>query len=254
MPKAKNGDSTSRRGLLRLTAFCSVAAVFPLGAPAAAPQSGLIEVCADYVRLEKARIALFERIEDENERASMVEPFDAQQEPLFERIINLRAVTAEEHVARATAFATMCDGEVFDGLESGCWDRMFAAAMVRDLAPPAASKVVPPLAVESQDTELLRLCAEAGRLDRLSAGEGDLDAANAAFNGWFDVVDQIVTIRARTADGIRAKALVIRGLMAPMQPRWAEGDDHDQTAHDPLVWSLITDMMGIHVTPVAGVS
>lgn len=39
--------------------------------------------------------------------------------------------------------------------------------------------------------------------------------------------------------------------MAPMQPRWAAGDDEDQSVHDPLVWSLIADLVGTIVAPRA---
>lgn len=151
--------------MLRLGAIFPVAAVFPLAAPVASPQSGLIEACAEFVRLETARITLIETIEDENERAPSLEALEVQQEPVFERIIGLRAVTAEDHAARAAAFATMCDGEVFEGIASGCWDRMFAAALVRDMVPRAARRIAAPAPADSHDAELLGLCALAMRLD-----------------------------------------------------------------------------------------
>jgi len=94
------------------------------------------------------------------------------------------------------------------------------------------------------DAELLDVCAEAMRLDYLAETAADFDAFDALMFGWDAAVDRITKIPALTRAGIQAKSAIVRHLMAPMQPRWAEGDTHDQTVHDPIVWSLVNDLAG----------
>ena len=136
MPKANNGDSTSRRGLLRLTAALSMAAAMPA---VATEESPLISACAEFIRIETARCTLFDTIDDEGVRDPLLDELAEEQEPYFEMIMTMLASSPAEHRARAEAFAAMCNGEVFEDAESGCWNHRFAAALVRDLVATGAA-------------------------------------------------------------------------------------------------------------------
>jgi hypothetical protein len=211
----------------------------PLAADGRTPAaSQLREACAEYVRLENKRVALFDHVPDDDARAPLHAALSAQQEPFFERIIALRAVSAEDHRARAEAAAAMCDGEIFDHLGEGCWDRMIVAALVRDMVQDRAEPVAPVGVASDRDAGILRDYAEAMRLRGLWEISDEFDDA------WFAVADKVASTPAMTNAGRLAKAVMIRDLMEPMQDRWASGDTHDRTSHDPLVWSLVNDLLG----------
>lgn len=112
-----------------------------------------------------------------------------------------------------------------------------AMSLVRDLA----GEVAP-----GPDDELIRLCTEAMRQDGIWE-TSDREAGDRAGGLWFELTGVIAATPARTVEGMRAKAGIIYRLMEPMQPRWAAGDNEDQTIHDPLVWSLVNDLAMVPV-------
>lgn len=125
MPKATNAHTLNRRAALGL----SVSAVLAGGTP---PERGLAAACGEFRRLEQERNSITWPTNDE-EWAAVHAEYDARQKPVLDRIVAMRAVTLEDHRARAEALLSMFDGAALDGLKSTCWDDKLAAAMLRDL-------------------------------------------------------------------------------------------------------------------------
>ena len=104
------------------------------GGQIACPDAELIAVCAEFDRLELAALATFQghepgSPEDEAAEAER-DRLSAAQEPLVERMCELRAVTREGHVARARSLA-LWDAELMK-LQHDIAGQ-FTQAIVRDL-------------------------------------------------------------------------------------------------------------------------
>ena len=118
------------------------------------------------------------------------------------------------------------------------------------------ASTVPP---DHSDAALLALCAEFWRLDE------EVDASNESFNGITDVkesnrlfdsyngglwrehsaqIDRIVSTKAHTVDGIRAKAAVAHQVLhqnSEFSNPWEGGNEEER-----LALSLINDILGGH--------
>ncbi len=127
----------NRRNLLTAAAASVMlpGAVNANGKTLLAPDAELMAVCADYLRIQRAFEAYFDTlpgdIENDDPAWSMLEPVPA----LVERIVSLRAITPEGHLARGRCLVTHylpgypgCQ----DDPEGATEDR-FKAAILRDL-------------------------------------------------------------------------------------------------------------------------
>jgi hypothetical protein len=221
---------------------------WPALTASAAPVCEILTLCAAFDDLQRRKAGLFQTIPDDREREPRIEAIEDEQEPLLYRLADLRATTAGQHAARAQTLSFYLGvDQLREDAESDLWPNRLTAAILRDLSMAAATAAQPERpgpSAPDPDSELLRQCATAVRLEYLS-GADDQEAADRATRAWFVVADAIAARPARTAGGMRAKAAIIRRLMEPMQSRWAEGDTFDRTWHDPLVWSLVNDLAAV---------
>ncbi len=112
---------------------------------------------------------------------------------------------------------------------------------------------VPPIgaAAEHPDTELLAACRSFSRLygeiQRIDADGDDTPESecNGIVDAWWDGLNAIIDMPARTPEGIQAKAgatrIALEYLATPMLDQTV---DVDGRGHERLAWSLVNDMLG----------
>ncbi len=128
---------STRRGVLGGAAALTVAPA-ALATPADLhPDAELIAVCAEFDAIERHINSHYaggsRKIEDDEERDVAIAPFQEAQEPLLERIIELRASTPDGFIARARTLA-LWDTEAIRhiGPENYLNERMLVA-LLRDM-------------------------------------------------------------------------------------------------------------------------
>ncbi len=106
MPKATNTPTTSRRGLLYgsvAAALATAATALPAPAATAQPDAELIALCDEFNVLERAYVASFDLIADDDTRTLANGPLHEAQEELVERMATLTATTIDGFAALAGA-------------------------------------------------------------------------------------------------------------------------------------------------------
>ena len=140
MPRATNTPTTSRRGLLAGSGVGAILAGIGV-APAAAqpvqrhPDADLIAACNDFLRLQRAFEAHYATLSGDMEENDPAWDILDPMADLEEKIVRLRAVTAEGHLARAqcVAFSYLPHHRVCQDDPEAAREDRFQAACMRDL-------------------------------------------------------------------------------------------------------------------------
>jgi len=106
-------------------------------------------------------------------------------------------------------------------------------------------------AAERPDAELLAACRSFNRLygeiQRIDADGNDTPESecNGIVDAWWNGLNAIIDMPARTPEGIQAKAgatrIALEYLATPMLDETVEADGR---GHERLAWSLVNDMLG----------
>ena len=140
-------SASRRRELLGAVGLGGLAAVAAAGLarpdqpaiPAqASPDAELITLCGCFNDLERQIIATFGSLGDEDAEDVLREPLQEAQQPLFARIMDLRATTIAGHQARADMLRLWHDQVEADGRPDGYWAGRMTWALVRDVLGEAA--------------------------------------------------------------------------------------------------------------------
>jgi hypothetical protein len=216
--------------------------------PPATPDD-LLSVCAAFTSLQDEKRALFDTIPDDRKRERKIVRIETRQEPLVERLTELRATSMQEHAARARSVAHYIGEDQLreDADTSACWHTRLTAAVLRDLAAEPAPA--------GDDTELLALCrqfdADTQALRRYDAralatpwtDQGALDLISAR---WHEAMYRITALPARTMAGVRAKGAVFGHALTqcvaiePDESGNEQGEDYEH-----LGMSLVRDLAAV---------
>ncbi len=191
------------RWLMRDTGLLGGVATEPLPR---SPDAELLETCSAFDALERAYIAAGGdyapgSLEEDMAEAERARLSDAQ-DPLVDRICDLRAVTNEGQVARARSLA-LWDAELMKPQKDvGGW---FVQAIVRDLLAASSS----PPSTPDPDAALIAVCERGLQLNAGRNALRDQAALNAWRAGhsaeWQDILGDICGTRATTPAGRFAK-------------------------------------------------
>ena len=220
--------------------------------PTILPDGDLIASCSEFLRIQREfdtySNTFPDGVEADDPGLAMLDPVPA----LVERIVGLRAITAEGHLARARCIA-------FPYLPQfrGCRDDpkmapedRFKAAERRDLVAMERGAVTP-VALPHPDAELLDACAAFDALERAyiatsgewSAGSPEALASDAerrqivAAQG--PLVERICELRAVTRDGLvaRARSLALWEGDDPL------GDIDGSQVNERLLGAVLRDLL-----------
>lgn len=97
------------------------------------PDAELLAALAEFIAVEERRAPLYDREPGDETKERAMAALDDRQQPLFDRLLELRAMTPEGIRARAETLARYEPGIVARGLEGGDWVECMVAAIVRDL-------------------------------------------------------------------------------------------------------------------------
>ncbi len=129
--------------------------------------------------------------------------------------------------------------------------RGFVAAAAAICVLPAAAAIATPSKAADNDTELLAACRSFSRLygeiQRIDADRDDTPESecNGIVDAWWNGLNAIIDMPARTPEGIQAKAGATRiALEYLATPMLDETVDVDGRGHERLAWSLVNDMLG----------
>jgi hypothetical protein len=126
-----------------LADFLGGAVSLPVAPPAAAsPDAELIGLCAECDALQARIDGLYapradylsraQEIAQEKARDIAMQPFADAQDPILERICDLRATTPQGHAARARTLLAWDKDPIWT--DDGCWNSQLIGAIVRDAA------------------------------------------------------------------------------------------------------------------------
>ena len=133
-------SESTRRSLLAAVSAVTIGSGITAGAAASvadfvpsSPDADLLAACADYLRIQRAfdAIVVAGDVENDDPRLSMLDPLPA----LVERIVKLKATTAEGHVARARCMTChyLAHHPIAQDDPDGAAEDRFQAALYRDL-------------------------------------------------------------------------------------------------------------------------
>lgn len=140
MPEATNTHTTNptRRAALRFGGIAAFAGAIGLPAMAVAtePDAELLALCEQFDALDRKILAIWDgamRLEDEDEANAAKEQIMEQQEPILERILELRATTVAGFAARARTLALWAPDTMDGGGAKCAWNERMTHALLRDL-------------------------------------------------------------------------------------------------------------------------
>ena len=215
----------TRRGLLGGAAVLAAAPVASASVPTQAhPDADLLAACNEFLRIQREFEAYYDTLSEDMEEGdpglTILNPVPG----LVERIVALRATTADGHLARARCRAFPCLPQARacqDDPEAATEDR-FTAAELRDLVAMERGAVISrPPAVQAPahpDAELLAACAAFDLLEQQyidlggnwPVGSPEDAAAEAERDRLYDAQDPLIAriceLRAVTREGMAARA------------------------------------------------
>ncbi len=134
MPEATQTPTTLRRGLLSGSILAGLGALFAIPALAATahPDAELIRLCDEFNVLERAYVASFDLIADDDTRDMANGPIHQAQAELVDSMSEMTATTVEGFSALAGAIAAWAP-DVLDKIDDGDMSERLIAMLLRDL-------------------------------------------------------------------------------------------------------------------------
>jgi hypothetical protein len=191
----------------------------------------LIRLCAEFDALER-RIISFHTggsayIVDDAARQRAIDPIQDEQLPLLDRIVELRAITAEGWKARAATLVLYTPHYV--NVREPYVDQRMIGALLRDMV---AMDLRDPTA--ASDAELLALCAGYQKQHDI-AHAADVEDYEEPLDASWRLADEIAVTPALTDVGRRAKAAMAARLFSV----------EDRSDHDcRIVMAVLRDLAG----------